>query len=113
MPQNNLSKKNNLVKQEAKLLKARNKCRRTRCARELKESNKLHKSFEKEQASACGHIKDDKKYFDCTSIFFDGSEYKKKFDAYSNCGNPKCKKINNSLKKIQNQQIKEQMQLMH
>ena len=114
MPRNNISKKkqNNLVKSETKLVKLRDKCRKTKCARELKERNKLHNSFEKEQATTCGHIKDNKKYYDCTSIFYDGSEYRKKYDEYIECSKKKCRQLNNSIKKIHHQQTMQTMQGM-
>ena len=93
-------KHNNLVKKENKLLTKLDICKKTKCGSLHNKYKKQKKLFLQEQTKACPDKLSNNKFYECSTEFYENSDYKKLFDEYSKCGNSKCKTIKKSLKNI-------------
>ena len=88
-----MQSKKTLDKQEKQLYKKWLSCKKTKCALINKKKAKANKIFEKEQARVCSSIKNDMKYYNCTSKFLDKSTaYQNIVNEEKNCGDAKCSK---------------------
>ena len=90
-PFNNKTR-NNLNKKEDTLLNKLESCKKTKCGLLQKDKINSHKIFGKEQNKQCPNTLSNKKYYNCTTKFYEKSDYKNKFENYAKCGNTKCKK---------------------
>ena len=102
-------KLNNLIKKEKEFKKKSDICDKTKCASEYKRYNELNRLFLKEQTKACPDKLSNKKFYECSNVFYKNSGLKKVMDEYSKCSNKKCKtikkkyfNISNKLSKLQN-----------
>jgi hypothetical protein len=93
-------KRNLLEKKEDALLKKLDICKTQKCSSLEKQKNKKSKQFEKEQDKACPKKLSNIKFYDCSQVFYDKSDYKKLFDEYVACTKKKCKKEIQKKKKI-------------
>lgn len=81
---------------ELGLLKQLGKCTRKKCLKLVKKRNSLQKSFEKEQAIKCPQ-KSAKKFYDCSTKFYEGSNLQKSALKVVKCSNIKCSGIRKKL----------------
>lgn len=92
-------KRNLLEKKEDSLLKKLELCKKTKCSSLQQKKNKKSKQFEKEQDKACPKKLSNTKFYDCSKVFYEKSDYKKLFDEYVACTKKKCKKERQKKKK--------------
>lgn len=92
---------NTYNKQETLLLKKFNKCKTRRCSDIIKKRNNVEKLFEKEQAIKCPQ-KSPKKFYNCSSKFYEGSKLQKLSNDLVKCSNKKCSKLKKKLKTLRN-----------
>ena len=83
--------RNNLNKKEDTLLNKLESCKKTKCGLLQKDKINSHKVFEKEQNKQCPNTLSTKKYYNCSTKFYDKSDYKNKLENYFNCIDTKCK----------------------
>jgi len=65
-------------------------CMKKKCKTINKEKNTEHLLFEKKQDKQCPKTLSDMEFYDCSTIFYNSSDYKKVFEQYSTCKNAKC-----------------------
>ena len=95
-------------KKEVRLLKKVTQCRNRKCRKLNKIREKEHKIFKKEQDKKC-HQKSDKAFYNCTDVFYENSKYKTLFDNFIECGNQKCSKEKQTLKKYRDKNFEKYM----
>ena len=88
---NNKTRKN-LYKKEDTVFNKLESCKKKQCGSLQKDKIKLGKVFKNEQNKQCPNILSDMKYYNCSTKFYDKSDYKNKLENYAKCGNTKCKK---------------------
>ena len=71
----------------------------------MKEKNKEGIKFTKEEKIKCTQ-KSSKKFYDCSSEFYDKSKYKGLSEKYYKCGETKCSKEHKNLNKYRNKSRK-------
>jgi hypothetical protein len=81
---------------EVGLLKQLGKCTTKKCLKLVKKRNGLQKSFEKEEAIKCPQ-KSSKKFYNCSSKFYEGSNLQKSAQKVVKCSNTKCSGIKKKL----------------
>ena len=101
---NNKTRKN-LYKKEDTLFNKLESCKKTKCGSLQKDKLKLGKVFKKEQNTRCPNTLSDMKYYNCSTKFYDKSDYKNKLENYFNCIDTKCKNEKKRKSRITNQII--------
>ena len=91
MARKTISQKSKKHKQAEKRLKT---CKKTKCADLYKKYNAASKEHNKDIKKSCNSIKNDMKYYKCTSKIYDNdkSGIKTLQNELQNCSNEKCKK---------------------
>lgn len=91
--------KKTLDKQKKQLYKKWLSCKKTKCSSITNKKAKANKIFEKEQDRECPGIKNDMKYYNCTSKFWDKSTtYLNIVNEEKKCGDEKCSKEHHEYK---------------
>ena len=100
---------NSLLKKEKEFKKKSDICDKTKCASKYKRYKTQKRLFLKEQTKACPDKLSNKKFYECSHLFYENSGLKKVMDEYYKCSNKKCKtikkkyfNISNKLSKLQN-----------
>ena len=65
-------------------------CMKKRCKTIFNKKNTELLLFEKEQDKQCPKTLSDMDFYDCSTVFYNSSDYKKVFEQYSTCKNAKC-----------------------
>lgn len=89
-PFNNKTRKH-LYKKEDILFNKLESCKKKQCGLLQKDKINSYKVFEKEQNKQCPNTLSTKKYYNCSTKFYDKSDYKNKLENYFNCIDTKCK----------------------
>ena len=101
---NNKTRKN-LYKTEDTLFNKLESCKKTKCGSLQKDKIKSGKVFEKQQNKQCPNTLSTKKYYNCSTKFYDKSDYKNKLENYFNCIDTKCKQEKKRKSRITNRII--------
>ena len=101
---NNKTRKN-LYKKEDTLFNKLESCKKKQCGSLQKDKLKLGKVFKKEQNTRCPNTLSTKKYYNCSTKFYDKSDYKNKLENYFNCIDTKCKQEKKRKSRITNRII--------
>ena len=91
-----------LVKKENNLLNKLDICKKTKCRSLDKTRKTKQKLYIKEETKACPNKLSNNKFYDCSKVFYENSDYKKSFDDYVKCTDIKCKTIKNKKNNITN-----------
>lgn len=89
---------------EVGLLKKLDKCISRKCSKHIKKRNDYLKSFEKEQTIKCPQ-KSSKKFYDCSTKFYEGSNLQKSAQKVVKCSNTKCSAIKKKLKVLRKKNV--------
>jgi len=99
------SKLKKLQKNSKKMSKKLDKCLKNKCLTIIKKKDKGKKVYDELLKKKCSKIKDDMKYYDCSTKVYSDSGYDKLMEEVHNCKKEKCLKEHEANVKAMNEEF--------